>query len=147
MRKQHLAGPARPRFSLGVRSRRTAALALAAALLAAPGAARAGDAEQSKGAGLGIGAMACTLVYGPAKLVYATLGSITSGLAWAFTGGDWEVGHPIFASAFYGDYIVTPEHLTGERSLEFVGRHDAVENDVAAGGEGIPDPQPIDEQF
>ncbi len=42
--------------------------------------------------------------------------------AWAVTGGDDTISQPIFESAFYGDYVVTPDVLRGERSLEFVGR-------------------------
>jgi hypothetical protein len=32
------------------------------------------------------------------------------------------VSTPIFESALYGDYLVTPDVLKGERPLEFVGR-------------------------
>jgi hypothetical protein len=144
MRKHPFDRPFRSRVSARRALRRgvPAALALAAALAIAPTSARASDAQQSAGAGLSLGAMGCTLVYGPAKLVYATLGTITSGLAYVFTGGDWSVGKSIFASSFYGDYIVTPEHLTGQKPLEFVGRAEPVERDVAAGNEGIPEPEP-----
>jgi hypothetical protein len=119
-------------------------IALAAVLALAPSPARADDAEAATGAGLGAAAMLCTLVYGPAKLIYATLGGITSGFAYALTGGSTEVAYPIFASSVYGDYIVKPANLSGDEPLEFVGR-EAGEPDVASGGEGIP--EPVEEQF
>lgn len=149
MRNNSIGRPLR----FGLRSRVTrfaSILSLAGALALAPQAAGANeDGEEATGAGLGVGAMACTLVYGPAKLVYALLGTTTSGLAYLFTGGDWEVAKPIYTSSFYGDYIVTPEHLTGERSLEFVGRADAVDGGVAAGGDGIPmaPEEPLEDQL
>ena len=134
---------------VALRSRsRVGGFVLAAALALAPHPAAADDGEQAKGAGMGLAAMGCTLLYGPAKLVYALLGTTTAGLAYAFTGGDWEVAKPIYTSSFYGDYIVTPEHLTGERSLDFVGREEAPDRGVAAGGDGIPVPEePAEEHF
>lgn len=129
---------------------RISSFVLAAALALAPLSAAANeDGEQAKGAGLSLAAMGCTILYGPAKLVYAMLGTTTSGLAYLFTGGDWDVAKPIYASSFYGDYIVTPEHLTGERSLEFVGRSAPVEQGVAAGGDGIPavPDEPVEDQL
>ena len=84
------------------------------------GSARAAD--DAEGVGYGIGAALCSVVYGPAKIVYAALGSIVGAGAWAVTGGDTNVSTPIFESALYGDYVVTPDVLKGERALEFVGR-------------------------
>jgi hypothetical protein len=76
--------------------------------------------------------MFTTLLYGPAKVCYAVVGSVVSGLAWAFTAGNSEVAWPIFVNAAYGDYVVTPDHLRGERPLEFVGRDDASATAAAA---------------
>lgn len=88
-------------------------------LLAGPARAEASDTE---GVGYGIGSALCSIVYGPAKIVYALVGSIVGAGAWAVTGGDTEVSTPIFESALYGDYVVTPDVLRGERPIEFVGR-------------------------
>ncbi|MEN8181879.1 MAG: hypothetical protein ABFS46_05025, partial [Myxococcota bacterium] len=41
-----------------------------------------------KAFGLGIGSALCSLLYGPAKIVYAGLGSFIAGGAWALSGGD-----------------------------------------------------------
>jgi hypothetical protein len=97
-----------------------AAIGLASCLMFAGAPARAADAGAN--AGLQAGALFTTLLYGPAKVCYAVVGSIVSGLAWGLTAGNSEVAWPIFVSAAYGDYVVTPDHLTGQKPLEFVGR-------------------------
>lgn len=101
---------------------------LSAVLWAAPAAAE----SQGEKVGYGIGAGLCSLVYFPAKVVYAGVGSIVSGFAYALTGGDADVAKPIFESAVYGDYVVTPEVLQGEQVLEFVGRPTDPNPSVAA---------------
>jgi len=77
--------------------------------------------------GLGVGAALCTLVYGPAKILYATLGSLTGGLAWALTGGRTDVPREIIEPAVRGDYVVTPENLTFNQPLLFVGKEHALD--------------------
>ena len=77
--------------------------------------------------GLGVGSVLCTLVYGPAKVVYATLGSLTGGLAWLLTGGRTDVPREIIQPAVRGDYVVTPEHLTFNQPLMFVGKEHALD--------------------
>ena len=72
----------------------------------------------------GIGAVAAlsTLVYGPVKLVYATLGLVFGGAAWGLSGGDQSVLESVVTPAVRGDYVVTPEHIRMERGIEFYGR-------------------------
>ncbi len=103
-------------------NQRTRALAvvLAAGLLAVATPAQA-DTTRSE-AGIGAASALCSLIYGPAKIGFAALGTVVSGLAWAMTGFDGEVARPIFYSAVRGDYVVTPAHLEGRRQLEFIGR-------------------------
>jgi hypothetical protein len=103
-----------------ISARRAFVAGLALSILLS-GTARA-EASDSEGVGYGIGAALCSVVYGPAKIVYALLGSVIGAGAWAVTGGDLNVSTPIFESALYGDYVVTPDILRGERPLEFVGR-------------------------
>ncbi len=103
-----------------VTTRRALVAGLALSMLLS-GTARA-EVSDSEGVGYGVGAALCSVVYGPAKIVYALLGSIVGAGAWAVTGGDAEIATPIFESALYGDYVVTPDVLRGERPLEFVGR-------------------------
>ena len=100
---------------------RALALVLLIAVAFAPGVSRAGDDTASE-AGLGVGSALCSLVYGPVKLVYATLGLLFGGLAWGLSGGDQDVLDAVITPAVRGDYVVTPSHLRGDRSLEFFGR-------------------------
>jgi hypothetical protein len=107
---------------------------LVAALLLVSAPARA-ESEASE-AGLQVGAMFSTLLYGPAKVVMATVGTLTSGLAYVVTGGNADIAKTVFESSVFGDYIVTPEHLKGEKPLEVVGRSE--EPQATAIGDGIP---------
>jgi len=87
-----------------------------------PGAARAAERHVATQFALGAGSVLSTFVYGTVKTVYAVLGSITGGLAFALTGGRGDVARAIIQPAIRGDYVVVPEHLTLERPLIFAGR-------------------------
>lgn len=78
--------------------------------------------EVSKESGLGAAAAVSSLIYGPAKILYATGGLIVGAFAWAFTAGDSEVAKKVFTRSLRGNYVVTPQHLLGEERLEFIGR-------------------------
>jgi hypothetical protein len=106
-----------------------ASMGLAVCVTFASAPARASDGTS---AGLQAGAFFTTLLYGPAKVCYAVVGSVVSGLAWGLTAGNSDVAWPIFVSAAYGDYVVTPDHLTGQKPLEFVGRDEAGTTATAA---------------
>jgi hypothetical protein len=104
--------------------RRSALLsALILAMAAAPTAAWADMGSDLPNEG-GIGAVAAlsTLVYGPVKLCYATLGLLIGGAAWGLSGGDQQVLEAVVNPALRGDYVVTPEHIRMERGLEFYGK-------------------------
>ncbi|MFI5316225.1 MAG: hypothetical protein ACHQ6T_11030 [Myxococcota bacterium] len=114
-----------------------AAALVCAAIAGAPVAARADEAPERNimlHYGLGLGAVLCTLVYGPVKVVYATLGSITGGLAYLLTGGRLDVPREIIQPAIRGDYVVTPEHLTFNQPLQFVGKERALDKSSSEGG-------------
>jgi hypothetical protein len=104
--------------------RGTALLATAALFwgVMGPGAARAAERSTVAHFGLGAGSVLCTFVYGTVKTVYAVGGSIVGGLAFVLTGGRGDVARAIIQPSVRGDYVVTPEHLTMERALVFVGR-------------------------
>jgi hypothetical protein len=102
-----------------------AALGLAVALGASPARSEVVSQETKDTAthgGKGVAAGLGSVVYAPVKVAYAAGGTIVAGLAWVLSGGDSEVAKPIIDASVRGDYVVTPEHLTGERTLEFVGR-------------------------
>lgn len=95
----------------------------AVALVLAPMVSSAGETGgTAKEGGLGIAAALSSLVYGPLKVVYAVGGTVASGLAWGFSGGDGEVASTVLTRAVRGTYVITPETLQGDQEIEFVGR-------------------------
>jgi len=98
----------------------------AALILAVATAPMAVRAEQETGlsneAGIGALSALSTIIYGPVKLTYATLGLLIGGAAWGLSGGDPQVLDSVITASVRGDYVVTPEHIRMERGLEFYGR-------------------------
>lgn len=113
--------------------RKVAAVALVLALTVASSVHAEEKQERNLGAhyGLGVGAAICSLVYGPVKIIYATLGSITSGFAWVLTGGRTDIAREIITASVRGDYVVTPENLTFNEPLVFTGRQGAIDEPKA----------------
>lgn len=62
-----------------------------------------------------------TVPYGAVKTAFAIGGGIVGGLAWAVTGGDTETAKAVWIPSMTGDYVVQAQHLTGEKTLRFVG--------------------------
>jgi len=63
-----------------------------------------------------------TLVYFPVKAAYAGLGGIVGGIAFVLGGGDTETAEAVWTPTINGTYVITPEHLQGERSIQFFGQ-------------------------
>jgi hypothetical protein len=61
------------------------------------------------------------LIYVPAKLVYASLGGLTGGLALGLTGGDLNTAEAIWEPSLTGDYFLTPGMIQGEEPISFAG--------------------------
>ena len=114
----------RTRSARGVASRPRnvllACVGLCLVLGVAPQPARAADTAWND-AGLGLLSVASSLFYSPVKVIYATAGSLTAGLAYALSGGQRDLSKILLARSIGGDYVVTPEHLRGDRRLTFVG--------------------------
>ncbi len=92
---------------------------LTALLLATPAAAQ----ESTTYNGItGFGSALTTIVYSPLKLTYAATGLVVTGLAWMWSFGDTRIAGPLLRKTVRGDYVVTPSHLEGRRSLRFVGK-------------------------
>jgi hypothetical protein len=72
-------------------------------------------------AGWGTLAVLSNTVYMPAKVVYATLGALTGGLAFACTGGDLQTAENIWVPSLGGTYVITPRMLRGEDDIQFAG--------------------------
>jgi len=115
---------------------------IAVAIFAVSQPAFAADTNVSTGeaAGLGIAAALSSLVYGPIKIVYATLGTVIGGIGWGLSGGDSEVLNAVLLPSVRGDYVVTPAHLRGQEPLEFVGHRPGY-------GYTAPEQQEIEEGF
>ncbi|RMH32813.1 MAG: hypothetical protein D6690_13005 [Nitrospirae bacterium] len=79
------------------------------------------ESNKTEEALLGLSSGLLTLVYLPAKVVYAALGGIVGGVAFALTGGDLETAKSVWEPSFYGTYVITPSHLKGEEPVRFFG--------------------------
>lgn len=77
-----------------------------------------------------------TLLYFPLKAVFAISGGIVGGLTYVFTAGDEQAAKKVWNTTLYGTYIITPDHLQGNRPIRFLGVADT--NDAPA-----PTPEPI----
>lgn len=89
------------------------------------------DAQQgtASGAGMGAAAGAATILYFPFKAAFAVGGGIVGGLAYVFSGFSESTAKNIWVPSVYGTYVITPEHLSGDRPVRFLG--------VAAENEGM----------
>ena len=124
--------------------RRGLAFLLVLALAGAPGSGLADDGGDSMGreGGLGAAAALSSLVYAPVKLLYATGGLVIGGFAWAFTAGDSEVATSVFTRSVRGTYVITPEMLTGEVPVAFIGRSTSPRRTEPAAVASAPPPEP-----
>ena len=76
------------------------------------------------GAGYGVGALFCNVLYIPAKLVYALLGGIVGGGTYVLTAGNSQAANTVWRSSLGGDYVVTPQMLAGQEPINFSGPTD-----------------------
>ena len=89
-------------------------------------------------AGMQVAAGFSTLLYLPLKAAFALGGGIVGGLAYAFSGGNEQAAKSIWDTSLYGTYLITPDHLQGNRPIRFLGVVDS--NDAPA---PAPAPEPI----
>lgn len=92
----------------------------------------------ASGAGMGAAAGAATIVYFPFKAAFAIGGGIVGGLAYVFSGFSESTAKSIWVPSVYGTYVITPEHLNGDRPVRFLGV--AAENEASSSA-----PAPIHE--
>jgi hypothetical protein len=74
-----------------------------------------------KGVGIGAGTVVGNVLYIPAKLVYGILGGIGGGAGYALTGGNEQVANTIWRSSLGGDYVLTPDMVSGKQPVHFSG--------------------------
>ena len=94
-----------------------------------------GDASS---AGMQAAAGFSTLLYLPLKLAFAITGGIVGGLTYALSGGNEQAAKSVWTTSLYGTYIITPDHLQGNRPIRFLGVADS--NDAPA---EAPAPEPV----
>ena len=73
------------------------------------------------GAGVQAGAFLASILYFPMKTAYAVVGAVVGGLSYGFSGGNIQTAASIWVPSLYGTYLITPEHLTGQRPIRFIG--------------------------
>ncbi len=69
----------------------------------------------------GLGSYFLTLPYGGIKMAVAVLGAVAGGMGFIFTGGDKATADKIWGPAMGGEYVITPQHIRGEKDLHFFG--------------------------
>jgi hypothetical protein len=72
-------------------------------------------------AGWGVLAVVVNVVYMPVKTVYATIGGVTGGFAYACTGGSYDTASNIWEASLGGTYVLTPSMIRGETPIAFAG--------------------------
>ncbi len=72
-------------------------------------------------AGLGAASFLATIPYGVTKVAFAAGGGIVGGLAYLFSGGNTETAKNIWTTSMYGTYVITPDHLQGNKAVRFLG--------------------------
>jgi hypothetical protein len=72
-------------------------------------------------AGYGSVCVLANVLYMPAKVVYATVGIITGGLAYLLTAGDSDTAERIWSPSLGGNYVVTPAMVRGDEPILFNG--------------------------
>jgi len=88
----------------------------------------ASEGGNASSAGMQAAAGLSTLLYLPFKAAFAIGGGIVGGLAYAFSGGNENAAKSIWTTSMYGTYIITPDHLNGNKPIRFLGVSDEPTN-------------------
>jgi hypothetical protein len=74
--------------------------------------------------GIGAASVLLSIPYGAAKVTYAALGGIIGGFAYLFSAGDKDAAQAVWTPSLQGTYVLTPDHLKGDKSIQFIGKDD-----------------------
>lgn len=91
-------------------------------------------------AGMQAAAAFSTILYLPFKAAFAIGGGIVGGLAYVFSGGNEQAAKSIWYTSMYGTYIITPEHLQGDRPVRFLGVADQTNEPATPQPSPAPEP-------
>lgn len=104
----------------------------------APPSSTSAEGGNASNVGMQVAAGVSTLMYLPLKLAFAIGGGIVGGLTYAFSGFDESAAKKVWSTTLYGTYLITPDHLEGNRPIRFLGVADS--NDAPA---SAPAQEPI----
>ena len=79
--------------------------------------------------GIGAASVVLSIPYGAAKITYAALGAVIGGFTYLFSAGDKEAAKAVWTPSLNGTYVLTPDHLKGDKPIQFLGRAEG--DDVA----------------
>ena len=105
---------------------------------APPPSSESSEGGSASSAGMQAAAGLLTIPYVACKAAFAIAGGIVGGLTYAFTGGNEQAAKSVWTTSMYGTYILTPDHLQGNRPIRFLGVADS--NDAP---EPAPAPEPV----
>ena len=71
--------------------------------------------------GLGAASFFITIPYGLGKFLFATLGGIFGGFAYAFSAGNEKAAMSVWDTSMRGTYVISPDHLRGDKEIRFLG--------------------------
>ena len=68
-----------------------------------------------------VGTVLANVVYVPAKVVFAGVGAVTSGVIYLATSGNSDTSRRVWDTSVGGNYVVTPSMIEGRDQIHFVG--------------------------
>lgn len=83
--------------------------------------------------GIGAASVLLSIPYGAAKVTYAALGGIIGGFAYAFSAGDTDAAKAVWTPSLRGTYVLTPDHLKGDKPIQFMGKGDGDDRQARTG--------------
>ncbi len=89
-------------------------------------------------AGMQAASAVSTILYFPFKAAFAICGGVVGGLAYALSGGNEQAAKSVWTTSIFGTYIITPDHLQGNRPIRFLGVADSSDAPASASA-----PEPI----
>ena len=109
-------------------------LTLTSTALAQTGDQRGGEGESTgtpSGAALQAASWLATVPYGATKVGFALVGGVVGSLTYVFSGGNNEAAKSVWTTTIYGTYVLTPEHLKGQKPIRFLGLPDRTSSEMA----------------
>ncbi|GMV51147.1 hypothetical protein FBQ96_05010 [Nitrospirales bacterium NOB] len=98
----------------------------------------------ASGVGMQVGSFLASLIYSPLKLAFAIGGGVVGGLAYGFSGGSTQTAKNIWIPSMYGTYIITPDHLRGDKPIRFLGVPSESDRETTESSSQEPAPLPLE---